>query len=292
MASIYDNGNQLALVDEHGNYTTGQWVTPSGFQAWGQTAQVVYNAGEPSILWTGNSWSSANNTFVRNAEGAISLIYNGSLCGISAPLYQALGQALGSPPGYVQLTDAQYNAIPTGPQVSSFAAVNGGAQVFVLVTNGDLIFWNAGSWSDSSLGPVTSFAVVGNGNQVFALQQNGDLSFFNAGSWSTGVHNVAWFAPANGGANVLAGQTDGSLIYYIVSTNTWGTANNTLVENAEGAISLIYNGSLCGISNPLYQALGHPGYAQLSDAQYNSIPVGVQVSSFPRSTAAPTCWCC
>ena len=46
----------------------------------------------------------------------------GSLCGISAPLYQALGY-----PAYLQLNDVQYNAIPTGPQVTSFAAVNGGA---------------------------------------------------------------------------------------------------------------------------------------------------------------------
>ena len=81
-ASISDNGNQLTLVDENGHQTTGQWLTPNSFQAWGQTARVVYNATATSILWSGNSWirlpEIAREYFVASDGGAASISDNGN----------------------------------------------------------------------------------------------------------------------------------------------------------------------------------------------------------------------
>lgn len=68
-------------------------------------------------------------------------MYNGALCAVSPALYQSAG----SSPA-VQLTDVECNAIPVGVPVISFAVVNGGANVYVLLSNKDLIYWN-GSWS-------------------------------------------------------------------------------------------------------------------------------------------------
>ena len=39
-ASIVPNGTQLLLTNEHGQQTTGTWLSPTTFQAWGQTAHA------------------------------------------------------------------------------------------------------------------------------------------------------------------------------------------------------------------------------------------------------------
>ena len=56
-AGIVQNGSQLVLTNEHGTQTTAQWLSPTSFKAWGQTAQIVQNGTVTQIHWNGNVWS-------------------------------------------------------------------------------------------------------------------------------------------------------------------------------------------------------------------------------------------
>ena len=87
-------------------------------------------------------------------------------------------QALGDPPA-IALSPAQYATIPTDGGLRITQLVSVGNSDFALLSNGDLIYWNAGSWAGTPYTSVTSIAVVGKGNEVFALQKDGDLSLYN-----------------------------------------------------------------------------------------------------------------
>ncbi len=59
-ASVAQVGGQLLLTNENGVSTPATWVDASHFTAWGQTASVVRNSSETSILWNGNAWGSGH----------------------------------------------------------------------------------------------------------------------------------------------------------------------------------------------------------------------------------------
>ena len=56
-ASISQAGGQLLLTNEQGTQTVGQWLSPTTFQAWGYTAQIVQNGSTTEIQWSGNVWT-------------------------------------------------------------------------------------------------------------------------------------------------------------------------------------------------------------------------------------------
>jgi hypothetical protein len=56
-ATIVQVANQLLLTNENGTPTVGQWLSPTGFSAWGQTAQFAVNGSVTQITWPGNAWT-------------------------------------------------------------------------------------------------------------------------------------------------------------------------------------------------------------------------------------------
>jgi hypothetical protein len=58
-ASISEANGQLVLTNEQGQQTTGQWLSPTAFQAWGQTATIAQSGTTTQIVWDGNTWTQA-----------------------------------------------------------------------------------------------------------------------------------------------------------------------------------------------------------------------------------------
>ena len=57
IASIVQTGNLLVLTNEQGTQTTGQWLSPTTFSAWGMTGSIIQNNGLTEIVWNGNAWA-------------------------------------------------------------------------------------------------------------------------------------------------------------------------------------------------------------------------------------------
>jgi hypothetical protein len=97
--------------------------------------------------------------------------------------------------------------ILTDRNVQSFAAANNGT-VYYLKNDGGL--WQYDGITRLLAQHVQSFAVLNGGANVFALQINGDLILLNAGSWSVYDHGVQAIA-GSGGPAVFDLHTDGRL---------------------------------------------------------------------------------
>ena len=59
-ATILQTSNQLLLTNEEGSQTTAQWLSPTSFEAWGTTAQIVQKGPITQILWNGNAWNQSS----------------------------------------------------------------------------------------------------------------------------------------------------------------------------------------------------------------------------------------
>src|SRR5262249_20721045 len=135
-ARITQNGTQIILTNEHGQQSIGQWLSPTSFSAWGQTAQLVQNGPFTQVLWNGNAWTQSTwqggglsgQWFVQSSGKPASIVQNGTqLVVTNAQGQQTTGQWLS----------------PT-----SFAAWGQVAQV---IQNGPLtqVLWNSNVWTQS-----------------------------------------------------------------------------------------------------------------------------------------------
>jgi hypothetical protein len=208
-ASITQNGTQMVLTNEQGQQTVAQWLTPTTFSAWGQTAQVVQNGPITKILWNGDTWSQSS-----WQNGALAGQWFAQSNGQSATIIQSGGQlVLINEQG--QQTTGQWLS-PT-----SFSAWGQTAQI---VQNGPLtqILWNGNTWSQSKW-------------------QNGGLS----GEWFVQSNGMAAFIVASGSQIVLTNEYGQQTMGQWLSPTTfsaWGVTAQ-IVQN--GPITqILWNGNI------------------------------------------------
>ncbi len=189
-ASIAQVGNQLLLTNENGASTTATWVDASHFSAWGQTASVVQDGFETSILWNGNAWDQANLSgtwFVRSNGKAASVALVG---------------------GQTVLTNENgASTTATWVDASHFSAWGQTASV---VQDGfeTSILWNGNAWDQADLsgtwfvrsnGKAASISQVG--NQLLVTNENDATTTLQRG-WTRvtlrpGARRQRWSRMAN-----------------------------------------------------------------------------------------------
>ena len=209
-ATISQNGNQLTLTNEAGTQTIGQMLSPTSFQAWGQTAQVVQNGNLTEILWRGNAW--IQSTWQNGGLGGQWFVEsdNGSASITETNNQVVLTNEYGSQ------TEGQWTS-PT-----TFTAWGVTAQV---VQQGALteILWNGNAWVQSSWqngGLTGEFYVQSNGLVASITQSNGQLTLTNEqGTQTTGQ----WLTPTSFTAWGETGQVvqNGALTQIVWNGNVW-----------------------------------------------------------------------
>jgi hypothetical protein len=184
MATISQDGNQLTLTNENGTQTTGQWVSATSFQAWGQTADVVQNGSITQILWNGNTWTQS--AWQNGGLGGTWFVQSS---GMKALIVQTAGQLV--------LTN-EYGSQTVGTWISptSFQAWGYTGQV---VQNGALtqILWDGNAWTQSAWqnsGLSGQWFVQSGGQSATIDQAGGQLLLTN----EQGVQTVGqWLSPTS-----------------------------------------------------------------------------------------------
>jgi hypothetical protein len=159
-ASITETGNQLILTNEQGQQTVGQWVSPTSFQAWGQTAQISETNGVTTIQWSGNAWLQsawqtgglAGTWFVSTDGGAASVSESG---------------------GQLTLTDEK--GTQTTGQWLSPTTFQDGTKTAQIVQNGAV---TAIQWSDGTAWTESTFQTGGLDGSWF-VQSDGGVASIN-----------------------------------------------------------------------------------------------------------------
>ncbi len=206
VASVAQVGNQLLLTNENGASTTATWVDASHFSAWGQTASVVQDGFETSILWNGNAWDQADLSgtwFVRSNGKAASVAQVGDL-GCTLTNENGAQHALA---GWIDATH--------------FTAWGQTASV---VQNGFLtsILWNGNAWDQADLsgtwfvrsnGKAASIAEVG--GQLLLTNENGASTL---AGWVDASHFTAWGQTAS----VVQNGLQASILW---NGNAWDQAD-------------------------------------------------------------------
>jgi hypothetical protein len=137
LAGIADMGGQLVLTNEQGTQTTAQWLSPTTFQAWGQTAAITQNGTTTTIVWDGNTWTQT--ALQMSGLGGQWTVQNS---GRSATIIQTANQLIltneqGTETVAQWLTPTTFEAWGTTAQV----VVNGSSAV---------IQWNGNTWTKSA----------------------------------------------------------------------------------------------------------------------------------------------
>ena len=245
-ASIFQYGTQLVLTNEQSQQTTGQWLSPTTFSAWGQTAQIVQNGSITQILWNGNVWSQSTwqegsltgQWFVQsNGEAASIVEYGTQLMLTNEQDQQTTGQWLS----------------PT-----SFSAWGQTAQI---VQNGSItqILWNGNVWCQSTWqegGLAEQWFVKSNGEAASIFQYGTQLVLTNEqGQQTTGQ----WLSPTNISAWGQTAQIvqNGSIIQIQWSGTVWcqstwqegGLAGQWFVQSNGGAASIVQYGTQLVLTN-------------------------------------------
>jgi len=213
-ASISQTGNQLILTNEQGTQTVGQWLSPTTFQAWGQTAQIVQRGALTEIQWAGNVWTQSS----WQNQGLNGQWFVQS-DGLTATITESNGQ--------LQLTNEQGQQT-TGQWLSptSFAAWGQAAQI---TQNGAItqIQWNGNTWTQSSWqngGLSGEWFVQSNGLPASIVQTDGQLLLINEqgtqalGQWVSPTSFQAWGTTAQVVQN-------GSTTQILWNGNLWSQSN-------------------------------------------------------------------
>jgi hypothetical protein len=209
-AGISQNGTQLTLTNEQGTQTTGQWLSPTSFTAWGQTAQIVQNGPITEILWPGNTWSQ-------------STWQDGSLAG--QWFVQSNGQSAGITQNGTQLLLTNEQGTQTTGQWLSPTSFTAWGQMAQIVQNGPItqILWGSNTWSQSTWqdgGLAGQWFVRSNGLAADITESDGQLVLTNElGAQTTGQ----WLSPTSFQA---WGQTglivqNGPIIQILWNGNVW-----------------------------------------------------------------------
>ena len=213
-ASISQTGNQLVLTNEQGTQTVGQWLSPTTFSAWGQTAQVTQVGALTQIQWNGNFWTQ-------------STWMNGGLNG--QWFVQSDGQIADITESNGQLTLTNEQGSQTTAQwlsPTSFAAWGQAAQIS---QNGPLtqIQWSGDVWTQSSwmnTGLEGEWFVQSNGLPATIVQSDGQMVLINeqgtatVGQWVSPTSFTAW----NTTAQVVL---NGSTTQIVWNGNTWNQSS-------------------------------------------------------------------
>jgi hypothetical protein len=187
-ATIVQDGGQLLLTSENGTQTAGQWLTPTSFQAWGQTAQVVQNGGLTQILWPGNAWTQ-------------STWQEGGLAG--EWFVQSNGRAAMIAQDGTKLVLTNENGTQTAGQWLSPTSFQAWGQTAQIVQNGAVtqILWNGNTWSKSTWqdgGLAGDWFVQSNGQAASITQDGTQLLLTNengtqaVGQWLSPTSFQAW----------------------------------------------------------------------------------------------------
>jgi hypothetical protein len=213
-ASISEAGGQLVLTNENGTQEVGQWVSPTSFQAWGQTVQVTQNGAITTIQWDGNTWTHstwqdqglAGQWFVPSSSG-------------TATVAESDGQ--------LTLTDE--SGARTTAQWLSPTTFQDGSKTAQIVQNGAItaIQWSDGSaWTQSTFqagGLAGPWFVQSDGGVAGISQSGGQLVLTNeqgqqtTGQWVSPTAFQAW-----GQTGVI--QQSGTTTQIIWDGNTWTQA--------------------------------------------------------------------
>jgi len=187
-ATIIEDGGQLLLINEQGQQTTGQWLSPTTFSAWGQTAQIVQSGSVTQILWNGNTWSQST-----WQDGGLSGEWFVQSNGLPAVIAQSGSQLV--------LTNEQgQQTLGQWLSPTSFEAWGQTAQV---VQNGAItqIVWNGNIWSQSTWqdGALAGMWVVASSGQPASIVQDGTLLWLTneqgqqtLGQWLSPTAFSAW----------------------------------------------------------------------------------------------------
>jgi hypothetical protein len=210
-ATISDAGGQLVLTNEHGQLTVGQWVSPTSFQAWGLTANVVQDGAVTTIQWDGNTWTHsswqdqglAGQWFVQAGGGGALIDQTG---------------------GVLTVTDEQ--GTPTTGQWLSATTFQAGTKTAQILQNGaiTMIQWSDGGvWSQSSWqfgGLDGTWFVQSNGQTAGIAFVGGQLVLTNEQGAQT---TATWLSPTTFQAwgHTAAITQDGVTTKIVWDGNTW-----------------------------------------------------------------------
>jgi Bacterial Ig-like domain (group 3) len=183
-ASILESGNQIVLTNENGTQTTGQWVSPTSFKAWGQTVQIVQNGTNTQILWNGNPWSQS-----LWQEGGLSGQWFVKSNGLAAEILEIDGQLV--------LTNE--HGSQTAAQWLSPTSFKAWGQTAHIVQNGSVtqIQWNGNVWSQSAWmngGLAGQWTVQTNGLTAGIVQNGSQLVLTNEHGTQT---TAQWLSPTS-----------------------------------------------------------------------------------------------
>ncbi len=261
-ASISSAGGQLLLTNEYGSQTVGQWTTPTSFQAWGYTAQVVQNGPITEIVWDGNVWSQS--AWQNGALGGQWFVQSN---GMGATIIQTGGQLI--------LTNEQgTQAVAQWLSPTTFEAWGYTAQV---VQNGNVtqIVWAGNVWSQSNWqnGGLTGQWFVPPGGQTGGSSDSKGGGTATSGSGTT-TPSSGWqpasISQAGGGLLLTdeAGRQTTGVWLTPTSFQAWG---QTAQVTQNGAVTTIqWNGTTWSHSAWQDQGLAGQWFVQ-SDGHVASI---------------------
>jgi hypothetical protein len=187
-AGIGQSGTLLSLTNEQGQQTLGQWLSPTSFTAWGQTAQIVQNGAVTQIVWNGNVWSQST----------------WQVSGLTGQWFvQSNGRAAGVVQGGTQLTLTNEHGQQTTGQWISPTSFEAWGQTAQVVQSGPItqILWNGNAWIQSAWqnGGLAGQWVVKSNGRVASIAQNGSqLVLTNEqgqqtlGQWLSPTSFTAW----------------------------------------------------------------------------------------------------
>ncbi len=210
-ASISEAGGQLLLTNEQGQQTVGQWLSPTSFQAWGQTATVTQSGALTTIHWNGNTWVQSG-----WQTGGLAGTWFAQADGSAATISESDGQ--------ITVTDSQ--GTQTTGQWLSPTTFQVGTKTAQVVQNGSLtqIQWADGSiWSESAYqaGGLAGNWFVSSGGGVASISQvNGQLVLTSEQGTQT---TAQWLSPTTFKAwgQTAAIAQSGTTTQIVWAGNTW-----------------------------------------------------------------------
>jgi hypothetical protein len=246
-ATISNAGGQLVLTNEQGQQTVGQWVSPTSFQAWGQTAQVTQSGAVTTIQWNGNSWTHstwqdqglAGQWFVPSDGGSTTIAEAG---------------------GQLTVTDEQ--GTQTAGQWLSPTTFQVGTKTAQVLQNGvmTMIQWSDGSvWSQSSWqnGGLDGPWFVASNNEIASIADvGGQLLLTNEQGTQTAAQ---WLSPTTFKAwgQTAAIAQNGTTTQIVWDGNTWtqsplqvsGLGGQWVVQNSGRAATIIQTANQLILTN-------------------------------------------
>jgi hypothetical protein len=246
VASVSESNGQLTLTNEQGTQTTGQWLSPTSFTAWGQIALVVQNGALTQIVWNGNSWTQSS-----WENGGLSGTWFVKSNGETATITQSGDQ--------ITLTNDQgVQTAGTWLSPTSFSAWGQTAHIVQSGTTTE-IEWNGDVWSQSTWqqgGLAGEWFVQSNGMPAFIDQTGGQLSLVN----EKGTQTVGqWLSPTSFSAwgQTATIEQNGNTIQILWAGNSWnqsaymngGLSGAWTVQNNGLAASVIQTGNVLVLVN-------------------------------------------